>query len=64
MSSFSSIYTIIKEKQYINIDSEKIKIKKNNSSENLLKKNNSSENLLRTSSSIDNFMKLEWPWLV
>tara|TARA_Y100000590_G_C15281922_1_gene849146 strand:+ start:228 stop:374 length:147 start_codon:yes stop_codon:yes gene_type:complete len=48
------MYLIIKENNYRNKDLEKIKLKKNKSSDNLLKKN----------LSLDNFMKFEWPWLV
>ena len=54
MSSFNNIFFNIKDNDYRNINLEKIKIKKNKSSDNLLRKN----------LSLDNFMKFEWPWLI
>jgi len=64
MSSFNNIFFNIKDNDYRNRNLEKIKIKKNKSSDNLLKKNKSSDNLLRKNLSLDNFMKFEWPWLI
>ena len=64
MSSFNNIFLIIKDNDYRNRNLEKIKIKKNKSSDNLLKKNKSSDKLLKKNKSSDNFMKFEWPWLI